>query len=106
MATYVVYHIKTGKIIHTHIESSNTPINKEGVFAMADKKYNRSLLEVAEVDSSAIDDTKKYIIDIKNKKLKTVKSKEGTEMASGGSENFDSPIKINTSKFKYSLIKK
>lgn len=89
MATYVIFNHKTGDLVQTHSEPEDVNTSKEGLLSLVDPSYDRTLLDVVLVDAKDLIAGELYQVDLRTKKLITLKKGGTAGFGAGVSQLLD-----------------
>lgn len=101
MPTYVIFHRKTGELVHTHIEPEGVDTSKEGLLSMVDPSYDPSDLDVKLVDPDVISIGDAFQIEVDSGRLRASALDETAGSGSGIGRPFDLEVTTRSVKTIY-----
>jgi hypothetical protein len=77
MAIYLIYERDNGRIVHTHVQPEDMPIDREGLLALLDRHHDTARLATVLIDPAEIKEDYAYRVDPKTRELQQVDSNAG-----------------------------
>jgi hypothetical protein len=102
MVTYVIYDRNTGRIVHTHVQTGDLPLGREGLISLVDRSHDLENLDTLVVDPAQMKEDYLYRVEPKSKQLEQVDSKAASGSGAGAARHVSADWATGPFKVTYS----